>query len=141
MATQCVSFEQIPLCDRRLLVRQSLLSRAPSTVTKYLSEHRKFISFLSYSSQPTKLPSDSLHISLYLAYLSQTKQAIMSCYKLIVAPNGSIPYCPRTKPEILRTALEPIRKKQPVSTVVVVDMVKHGLDWTSKTWTGLKSPD
>ena len=20
-------------------------------------------------------------------------------------------------------------------------MVKHGLDWTSKTWTGLKSPD
>ena len=62
----------------------------------------------------------------------------MSYYKRIVALNGSIPYCSPTKTEILRTApsqptsskqqkgfsKKPVRKKQPISTEVVVKICK-----------------
>ena len=103
----------LPRCDRRLLVYQSLSSRAPSTVAKYLSEHRKFINFLTHSSWPTKLPSDSLHISLYLAYLSQTKHS----YNVVLQAHCGIKWVhsllPPTKTEILRTApFQPTSSKQ-----------------------------
>ena len=61
--------------DRRVLVQQSLASRAPSTVKKYIGEHKKFIQLPKSSHKSTELPLSHLYISIFLAFLSQTKQS------------------------------------------------------------------
>ena len=133
------SWADLPLRDRRILVYQSLSSRAPSTVAKYLSEHRKFINFLTHSSRPTKLPSDSLHISLYLAYLSQIKHSynvvlqahcgIKWVHSLLPTDKNGNPAESTLSTNIVEAAKrvfkKPVRKKQPISTEVVVKICKR----------------
>ena len=133
------SWADLPLRDRRILAYQSLSSRAPSTVAKYLSKHRKFINFLTHSSRPTKLPSDSLHSSLYLAYLSQTKHSynvvlqahcgIKWVHSLLPTDKNGNPADSTLSTNIVEAAKrvfkKNVRKKQPISTEVVVKICKR----------------
>lgn len=61
--------------ERRKIVRQVLLSRAPSTVQKYVREFRKYKVFLRGRGDSVSLPSSSLHISSYLSHLYTVKQS------------------------------------------------------------------
>ena len=121
------------------MVQQSLASRAPRTVKKYIGEHKKFIQFLTSSRRSTELPSSHLCISIYLAFLSQTKQsytAVLLAFSAIKWVHSLLPTDRNGNPaettlsmnivEASKRAFsKPIRKKEPISTVTIINVCRR----------------
>ena len=67
----------MPVNERRNIVRQVLVSRATSTVKKYLGAYQRYKSFLVDTGHSTSLPTQSILVSTYLSYICDHNRPTM----------------------------------------------------------------